>query len=175
VCVCITPFITPPWRLGPRTHIHKTADKARSRHDRAHEKGQSLSIYTDGSGIDGEIGAAAVCPLTQQTQVVHMGPDTVSTVYAAEQQGISLALQIARAYTARGGGRQKVAIYTDNQAAIWSVALKILVRWVTIKSVPTCSALFVMLSGLRALSGDAARMAVRISFSSICGISIRPL
>jgi ribonuclease HI len=51
-----------------------------------------------------------------------MGPDTVSTVYAAELQGISLALQIARAYAARGGGRQKVAIYTDNQAAIWSVA-----------------------------------------------------
>jgi ribonuclease HI len=51
-----------------------------------------------------------------------MGPDTVSTVYAAELQGISLALQIARAYAAQGGGRQKVAIYTDNQAAICSVA-----------------------------------------------------
>jgi hypothetical protein len=35
---------------------------------------------------------------------------------------MSLALQIARAYAAQGGGRQKVAIYTDNQAAIWSIA-----------------------------------------------------
>ncbi|OSS43183.1 hypothetical protein B5807_12164, partial [Epicoccum nigrum] len=29
---------------------------------------KSLSIYTDGSGIEGEIGSAAVCPLTQQTR-----------------------------------------------------------------------------------------------------------
>jgi hypothetical protein len=41
----ITPFITPPWRQGPRAHIHKAADKARSRHNREHEKGQSRSIY----------------------------------------------------------------------------------------------------------------------------------
>ena len=47
-----------------------------------------------------------------------MGPDTVSTVYAAELQGISLALQIAQEYVERGGERRKVAIYTDNQAAI---------------------------------------------------------
>jgi ribonuclease HI len=51
-----------------------------------------------------------------------MGPDTTSTVYAAELQGISLALQIAQEYAERGGERRKVAIYTDNQAAIWSVA-----------------------------------------------------
>jgi hypothetical protein len=91
----IPPFITPPWRHGPKTHIDESADKARSRHDREHEKDQSLSIYTDGSGIDGEISAAAACLLTQQTRTVHIGPDTDSTVYAAELQGISLALQIA--------------------------------------------------------------------------------
>ncbi|KAL6165128.1 hypothetical protein ACJQWK_08372 [Exserohilum turcicum] len=118
----IPPFIIPPWRHGPKTHIDKSADKARSRHDREHEKDQSLSIYTDGSGKDGEIGAAAVCPLTQQTRTVHMGPGTVSTVYAAELQGISLALQITQEYVERGGERRKIAIYTDNQAAIWSVA-----------------------------------------------------
>ncbi|ENI02974.1 hypothetical protein COCC4DRAFT_114178, partial [Bipolaris maydis ATCC 48331] len=77
-------------------------------------KGQSLSIYTDGSGIEGEIGAAAVCPLTHQTRTVHMGSDTTSTVYATELQGISLALQIAQEYAERGGERRKVAIYTDN-------------------------------------------------------------
>jgi ribonuclease HI len=118
----IPPFVTPPWRHGPITYIDKSADKARSRHDREHEKHQSLSIYTDGSGIDGEIGAAAVCPLTQQTRTVHMGPDTVSTVYTAELQGISLALHIAQEYAERGGERREVAVYTDNQAAIWSVA-----------------------------------------------------
>jgi hypothetical protein len=87
-------FIT-PWRQGPTTHIDATAERARARHDREHAKADSLSIYTDGSGIEDEIGSAELCPLTQQVRSIHMGPDTESTVYAAELQGISLALQIA--------------------------------------------------------------------------------
>ena len=51
-----------------------------------------------------------------------MGPDTQSTVYAAELQGISLALQIAQGYASRDGELKDIAIYTDNQAAIWSIA-----------------------------------------------------
>ncbi|KAF1923272.1 uncharacterized protein M421DRAFT_327637 [Didymella exigua CBS 183.55] len=51
-----------------------------------------------------------------------MGPDTASTVYAAELQGISLALQIAQEYASRNGARRDIAIYTDNQATIWSIA-----------------------------------------------------
>lgn len=118
----ILPFITPPWRHVPKTYIDESADKARSRHDRKHKKDQSLNIYTDGSGIDGEIGAAVACLLTQQTHTVHMGLDTDSTVYTAKLKGISLALQIAQEYEERRGERRKVAIYTDNQATIWSAA-----------------------------------------------------
>ncbi|KAI0570491.1 RNase-H domain containing protein [Pyrenophora tritici-repentis] len=118
----IPPFITPPWQRGPHTHIEGNADKARDRHDAECAADNSLSIYTDGSGIDGEIGSAAVCPLTQQTLSAHMGPSTLSTVYAAELQGISLALQIARRYENEHGERKSIAIYTDNQAAIWSIA-----------------------------------------------------
>jgi ribonuclease HI len=51
-----------------------------------------------------------------------LGTEATSTVYAAELQGISLALQIAQDYAERNGSRRKVAIYTDNQAAIWSIA-----------------------------------------------------
>lgn len=116
------PFITPPWRRGPHTYIDDDADKACNRHDTQCATGKSLSIYTDGSGIEGEIGFAAVCPLTQQTCSVHMGSDTLSTVYAAELQGISLALQITQEYADGDGERKDIAIYTDNQAAIWSVA-----------------------------------------------------
>ncbi|KAI3526890.1 zinc knuckle, partial [Colletotrichum abscissum] len=54
-------------------------------------------IYTDGSGIDGHIGAATVCATTQQTSKTHMGDDTTSTVYAGELQGIVLALEMAQA------------------------------------------------------------------------------
>ncbi|KAI1531407.1 pol-like protein [Pyrenophora tritici-repentis] len=115
-------FLTPPWRQGPTTYIDATAQEARARHDKEYVKEDSLSIYTDGSGIEGEIGSAALCPLTQQARSVHMGSDTESTVYAAELQGISLALQIAQEYASRNGARRDVAIYTDNQAAVWSIA-----------------------------------------------------
>jgi ribonuclease HI len=115
-------FLTPPWRQGPTTYIDATAERARARHDKEHAKEDSLSIYTDGSGIEGEIGSAALCPLTQQLRSAHMGPDTASTVYAAELQGINLALQIAREYASRNGARREIAIYTDNEAAIWSIA-----------------------------------------------------
>jgi hypothetical protein len=118
----IPSFVTPPWQRGPHTYIDNDADKARERHDRECAANKSLSIYTDGSGIEGEIGSAAVCPLTQQTRSVHIGPDTQSTVYAAELQGISLALQIAQGYASGDGERKDIAIYTDNQAAIWSIA-----------------------------------------------------
>jgi ribonuclease HI/exonuclease III len=118
----IPPFITPPWRRGPRTYIDDNAEKARDRHDKECATDKSLSIYTDGSGIEGEIGSAAVCPLTKQTRSVHMGSDTLSTVYAAELQGISLALHIAKEYADGDGERKDIAVYTDNQAAIWSIA-----------------------------------------------------
>jgi ribonuclease HI len=118
----VPPFMTPPWRRGPTTHIEQSAEKAPERHNDKNDTGRYLSIYTDGSGIDGETGAAAVCTLTQQTRAAYMGPNTVSTVYAAELQGISLALQIAQEYAEQGGRRRNIAIYTDNQAAIWSIA-----------------------------------------------------
>jgi len=51
-----------------------------------------------------------------------MDPDTASTVYAAELQGIGLALLIAQEYANRNGERRDIAIYTDNQTAIWSIA-----------------------------------------------------
>jgi ribonuclease HI/exonuclease III len=117
----IPPFITPPWQPGPKIHIDKNDETARERHDRETATGQDLSIYTDGSGIDNKIGAAAVCPHMEQTRSAYLGLSTTSTVYAAELYGISLALRIAEEYADRNGSRRNIAIYTDNQAAIWSV------------------------------------------------------
>ena len=88
--------------------------KARERHNRECATNKSLSVYTDGSGIEGKIGSAAVCLLTQQTLSVHMGSDALSTVYAAELQGISLALQIAQEHADKNSERKDIAIYTDN-------------------------------------------------------------
>lgn len=106
--------MTALWRRGPATHIETTAEKARKQHDTENNSGRCLSTYTDSSGINGVTGAAAVCPLIQQTRVVYMGPNTVSTVHAAELQGVSLALQTGEQYIEAGGKHREIAIYTDN-------------------------------------------------------------
>ena len=50
--------------------------------------------------------------------MAHMGNRETSTVYAAELQGINLALQIADDDAKKGNKRDRVVIFTDNQAAI---------------------------------------------------------
>lgn len=60
--------------------------------------------------------------MTQQSNQSYMGKDTVSTVYAAQLQGIVIALQIAKEDRCSGTVRDKAIIYTDNQAAIRTAA-----------------------------------------------------
>jgi ribonuclease HI len=115
----IPPYVTPPWWQGPKIHIEETADRAIARH---HEEQNALTLYTDGSGINGHLGAAAVCVTNGDVRMSYMGDESVSTVYAAELQGVALALQIALEATGEQQERNKVCIYTDNQAAIRSVA-----------------------------------------------------
>lgn len=86
-----------------------------------------MSVYTDGSGIDGHIGASAVTlrsprcessPILQK-RTQYMGKDTESTVYAAELKGIFLALQILQATPSPHC--MKVIIFTDNQSALKAI------------------------------------------------------
>jgi ribonuclease HI len=115
----ITPHVVPPWWTGPSTYIEERAEKAEARHQCSiRSEPDAIHIYTDGSGINGHISAAAVCTTTHQTKSAYMG-ETVSTVYAGELQGIVLALQIAQEDRDRGN---KVLVYTDNQAAVRSAA-----------------------------------------------------
>ncbi|KAK0370669.1 zinc knuckle [Colletotrichum limetticola] len=96
-----------------------TSPEARSRPKRNTD---AAHIYTDGSGIDGQIGAAAVCTTIQQTRKSHMGDDTTSTVYVGELQGIVQALEMAQADKEKGNHQSRVFIHTDNQAPTRSSA-----------------------------------------------------
>jgi ribonuclease HI len=119
----ITPHIAPPWWTSPSTYIERNAEKAEARHQyRIRSEPDAIHIDTDGSGINGHVGVAAVCTTTHQTKSACMGDETVSTVYPGELQGIILALQIAQEDRGRGNRRKKVLIYTDNQAAIQAAA-----------------------------------------------------
>src|SRR5204862_493517 len=50
-----------------------------------------LYASTDGSGIKGQIGAAAYCPELSKTAMQHVGPETEFNVYAAELLATNIA------------------------------------------------------------------------------------
>src|SRR5436309_5046238 len=65
----IEPFIRPPW-WEPKAmiKIEKTKDIAKATHDKLHARPNTSirTIYTDGSGIERQIGAAAYIPATKE-------------------------------------------------------------------------------------------------------------
>ena len=78
-----------------------------------------MHIYTDGSGIDEQIGAAAYNKTLNQTSHQHLGCQTKYNVYAAELA----AIQVGISQWARIRGLYPVCyIYTDSQAACMSIA-----------------------------------------------------
>jgi ribonuclease HI len=117
--------IVPPWWIPPYTCINESPDAAVEQHDATEPI--ALRIYTDGSGINGHVGAAAVAPAVQLRGITtkrtqYMGTASSFTVYAAELRGIELAFQIALDVHANTLSPGKCVIFTDNQAAIQAVA-----------------------------------------------------
>ena len=120
----IHPHIQPPWQLRPNvtTHISRSdKEKAKEEHGKflkQNESPHTLNIYTDGSGIDNGVGAAAYCPTTETSSQKHLGTADAVNVYAAELTGILLGIEMAerssREYT-------NCYIYVDNQAAIQAI------------------------------------------------------
>lgn len=93
------------------------------RHDQILRKDPSerpLIFYTDGSGIEGRIGAAAVVDLEDQHAHSQMGHDSTSTVYAVELRVIEMALAKVLEGTEPWAEQAKngVVIFVDIQAAL---------------------------------------------------------
>ncbi|KAI3054683.1 hypothetical protein CBS147353_11406 [Aspergillus niger] len=114
---CIQPYITAPYWTPPDVTIDACAEQAIAEHDTIAGQSQSVvTVYTDGSGINGKIGAAAVCARYQETRAAYMGDQSETTVYAAELQGIFLALIIIIRHRI-----SRAVVFTDNQAALRAI------------------------------------------------------
>jgi ribonuclease HI len=77
---------------------------------------EALIVYTDGSGINSKMGAAAVAPQLEIIRQAFMGDETVSTVYSAELEGIHMALRIAQSQN-----YSQIIIFSDSQSALKAI------------------------------------------------------
>ena len=98
-----------------------TTHTARSKKEAVKEQKElkdDIQIFTDGSGFNGGIGAAAVLTRTGKEPRIlryHLGSEDDHTVYEAEVVGLTLAIQLL---ATEQNVTYPVSILTDNQAAI---------------------------------------------------------
>ena len=103
----------------PKFTTHIAADKERALTRATTLHNTTYTVYSDGSGFENGIGAAAVMYINQvesQSLWAHLGPSTKHTVYEGELTGQCLALHILSSlpFTIRS----RIIIGTDSQAAI---------------------------------------------------------
>ena len=107
----------PRWRPLHRTHIPDDWDAAIANDPRWARN--AYRVYTDGSDIDGGVGAAAIlyAPRSSTPKILrlHLGPSTRHTVYEAEVVATIMGLELLRAESAC---RSDASIARDNMAAI---------------------------------------------------------
>jgi ribonuclease HI len=94
-------------------------DEAVKKHAKISSPGQGqgkLIIYTDGSGIDGKVGAAAMVEATHEHRHCQMGTEHDSTVYSAELRAVEMALEIVQDSPERA--RNGAMVFSNSQAAL---------------------------------------------------------
>ncbi|KAF7174349.1 hypothetical protein CNMCM5623_007004 [Aspergillus felis] len=122
------PWAVPPWWEPPEVVIEETKERSMIHHDiHCIAYPEAIRVYTDGSGIRGKVGTAAVCldpPICRQR---YLGTDVEHTVPVAEIAGLVLALRLLkRDLVPRDawrsppdrGSRSRAEIYSDNQGAL---------------------------------------------------------
>ena len=82
-----------------------------------HPDTTTITIYTDGSGIENNIGAAAYNSATNEVSHQHLGSEAQFNVYTAELTAMNLAVKQMRHHSEYQIGR----IYTDSQARVRAI------------------------------------------------------
>lgn len=106
----------PKWTPDTETHI---ADKPERAADEDLSAEEDIRAYSDGSSIEGGVGAAAVIMRGEEvikSRRFYLGKDTEHTVYEGELVGMILAVQLLKEEGGERGGTMSLGV--DNQAAI---------------------------------------------------------
>lgn len=119
-------FLARPRCNAPLISIASNTKDAFESHNSSIRNPSNFAIYTNGSGMNHRIGAAAVemftpipraFPITTSVKSAYLGKDTEFTVHDGEFQGLSMALEII----AEDNSDRQAIIFTDSQAAICAV------------------------------------------------------
>ena len=114
------PYSAPLWWTVPPVSINRSMEAAVTNHNiNEVARPSACRIYTNGSGINGLVGSAAVSLNPSTVRKAFMGTATESSVPIAELAGLILAFQIAEEPLFRG---RDLEIYTDNQGALQAVS-----------------------------------------------------
>ena len=117
----IDPYVRPPWwTLKATIHIDGSKEEAKGFHltTTAIKNAKTLYIYTDGSGIEGKIGAAMFKATTQQTNLRYLGSERDSLVFAAELEAIQMAIIYIQLHPRQFN---ECRIFSDSQAALKAI------------------------------------------------------
>ena len=114
----------PRWK--PRHRVHILEGKARAaKDDQRWARHGAFRVYTDGSDIDGGVGAAALlyAPGRRRPRILryYLGPSTRHTVYEAEIVATILGVELLRA---ERHAIRRASIALDNTAAIRASTLR---------------------------------------------------
>lgn len=115
----------PRWIPGIATSIDSNRQLAIERESSSARENR-WRVYTDGSGVEGYIGAAAVLMKGRETVATlryRLGRITRHTVYEGEGVGILLGLELVRTKLVSRRARDSVTFGADNQAAITATRL----------------------------------------------------
>jgi len=109
----------PPWWEKPFSiHIDDSKEEAIKRHQEKTAQDATntslISVYTDGSEIENEVGAAAYSPSTSTIVHYHLGNGKYANVFAAELVAIKLAMTIFD----RSPNHDALTAYVDSQSAL---------------------------------------------------------
>jgi ribonuclease HI len=101
----------------PNLAIRIADNREQAKREDKEEKG-AVSVYTDGSGYEGQVGAAAVLyrnGVVKRKRRMRLGPMTQHTVYEGEGIGMILGLELIRE---ENGVKGMVSMGVDNVSAI---------------------------------------------------------